>query len=226
MLSYDKAGAAYRKLAEFVKENRTLTEEDSHEIATDLLTYRYLNALQVNAYNQASQKSEILGLSLINAMNGKVQIDQEGKRINPLAPGEGQIPVRDYYLNAAEKHDLDADIKKLYTEPLLPVKILGNAVLEQIRGHVKLSAKVTELGQITNPMAVVKALAAQDNTEKINELVAEVNAARKHEEISKEEELLKQLQKQADELNGVHKGVESKPENQLENSQPSVSIMS
>lgn len=99
-------------------------------------------------------------------------------------------------------------------------------LMEQIRGHVKLAAKVTELGQITNPMAVVKALAAQDNTEKINELVAEVNASRKHEEISKEEELLKRLQKQADELNGVHKGVEPKPEKQLENSQPSVSIMS
>ena len=218
--AYDKAGAAYRKLAEFVKENRTLTEEDSHEIATDVLTYHYLNALQVTAYNQASQKNEIVGLNLINAMNGKVQIDQEGKRINPIAPGEGQVPVRDYYLSAEEKRDLDADIKKLYTEPLRPVKILGEATLEQIRGHVKLSAKVTELGQITNPMAVVKALAAQDNTEKINELVAEVNAARNHEEIRKEEALLKQLQKQADELNGVHKGVEPKPENQLENSQP------
>ena len=224
--AYDKAGAANRKLAEAVKENRTLTEAESQQIATDLLTYRYLNALQVNANSQASMKPEIRSLKLINEQNGKMQIDQDGKRINPLVPGEEQKPVRDYYLNAAEKRDLDFDIKKLYTDPLLPVKVLGNSVLEQIRGHVQISTKVAELGQITDPMAFVKSFEAQDNAEKLNELVAEVNSSRNREEISKQGELLKQLQEQANAMGDKAKHAAPQPDVQYQAPQMKVPGMS
>lgn len=223
--AYDKAGMAQRKLADAVEANRTLTEAESREIAADMLTYRYLNAIQVNANSQAALKPEIQGLKLISGMNGKMQIDQSGKRINPMVPDEHQIPTNDYYLNAAELKDLDYEIKHLYTDPLRPVKELSNSTLEEIRGHVTASNTVTQLSQLTDPMALVRSLNSLNKSAAINNLVAEVNAPRKQEYIQQQEQQLQQLQDLADALNGVQKGEEPKPENQLENPQAQVPVM-
>ena len=177
--AYERAGNAQQKLADAARNNRTLTQEESLEIATDMLTYEYLNSIQVNANMEAGSRSDIMDLRLMDQMK-TVMLDEDGNRMNPVSP---QKPVKETRkLTEAEGRDLRFEMKMLFDQPLTPIILLCEGTLNQFRSHVMNTPQVQNMGKHSDPMALVGALG--DKTVK-NALFSEVNKVRKKPQLSK-----------------------------------------
>ena len=214
--AYERAGNAHRKLAAIVAEDRDLTQEEGMEIAIDILTYRYLNALQVQECVKAGQKPEIERLGLLQTLR-VMKKNAEGKLMHPLDEDFGPGPVRDYHLSKDELRDVSFDIKKLYKDPLVPVKTLAATTLDQIHGHIILTEQFDLLCEATDPLEFIRTLAAQDSKDNIQNLVNTVSHTRKQELIKQLQAQNKLLQEQVNKEIGLDKSVA--PDKQPENPQ-------
>ena len=195
--AYERAGAAYRKLADIERGDYLLNPEDSQQIAADLLTYNYLNSLQTKGNDAASQRPDIQAQSLIFQMK-QVPVNKEtGERLNPLSEETMELTAkgqtRTYHLSAAEWKDQALTIKKHFTEPFKAVIQLGETTLDQVRTHVMASTQFKTLSQINDCIAFSKEFSKLSTDAEIDKLSNEVAGLRKQEHIKQDQEKLKAM---------------------------------
>ena len=219
--AYENAGNAYRQLADAVREGRTLSEEESLQIATDLQTYRYLNSLQCTANQQMSEQGELGRKCAINSQP-MLYLDPVTKEpLDPRLPdtmikmAEGKLLY--YHFSPVEVCDRQYESKMLFDKPLPAIEALGNETLEDIRNRVKATEKVQDLSQFTDPLAFGKRYITKYGADIDTDLVSKVSSSRRVEEMARNKEQQNQIENQIKELNGAAKA----PDQVLANPDPS-----
>ena len=188
--AYEKNCNAQKKLAEAVKEGRNLTKEESIEIATDMLTYQYLNTVQINTKEQLGNRDDIMAMTVMYTQL-KVPMNKEtGEKLNPFDPKTFELQAagmtRDYYFSGAEKIDMDYEIKQLYTKPSLILKGLANETYEHIRELVQKTEMVANFGEMFDkmmePMKLNKLINEKSKSKEFKEVINQVAAVRRAED--------------------------------------------
>ena len=188
--AYEKNCNAQKKLAEAVKEGRNLTKEESIEIATDMLTYQYLNTVQINTKEKLGNRDDIMAMTVMYTQL-KVPMNKEtGEKLNPFDPKTFELQAagmtRDYYFSGAEKIDMEYEIKQLYTKPSLILKGLANETYEHIRELVQKTEMVANFGKMFDkmmePMKLNQLINEKSKSKEFNEVINQVAAFRRAED--------------------------------------------
>jgi hypothetical protein len=204
--AYERASEAHTTLISAALEDRMLSAEEAKQIATDLMTYEYLNTLQKNGHDKAAIENPQIDVLLMYFATKQKPLDANGNPVDPTQPG---ATATVYHLTDAEHRDLQLEIKDLYTKPFVAVAELWESTMEQIRGHVAASSQFKALENLTDPLELTKALKNCD----LKKMTNEVSNSRKNEVIEKEKALLERLKEQAAQLNGGSKELSNQPVN-------------